>query len=196
MPLSSKARRTHSSTSRLVRPASCTGQHVTRGRSLASRGKSHSCETPTIRFISPSAAAISVAAGSSETMRFTHKHTRYMVRGNRGRALQLASADYKRIGLCCWNDARCRWKSFVLSGEIPFTASACDTYCTAELKSPVSAYAAARVSIMCSSFHTVMLHAAFASFTACCPLRNDAFGLVARNQARSLSTLASVTFRG
>jgi hypothetical protein len=44
---------------------------VTRGRAFASSGKSHSCETPTTCFISPSAAAISVAAGKSETIRIT-----------------------------------------------------------------------------------------------------------------------------
>src|SRR5437588_12785620 len=52
----------------LVWPALCTGQFVTRGRVLASLGKSHSCETPTTSSINPSAAAISVAAGTSETI--------------------------------------------------------------------------------------------------------------------------------
>src|SRR5919106_4442109 len=86
LPLSCSARRTHSSTSRLASFASCTAQRVTRGLSFASFGKSHSCETPTTWFISPSAAAISVAAGNSETMRCTHQHTLCMVRSNRDHA--------------------------------------------------------------------------------------------------------------
>src|SRR4249919_3564620 len=75
LPLSCSARRTHSSTSRLASSAPCTAQRVTHGLSFASVGKSHSCETPTTWSISPSAAAISVAAGRSETMRVTHNHT-------------------------------------------------------------------------------------------------------------------------
>src|SRR5918996_2042983 len=86
LPLSCSARRTHSSTSRLASFASCTAQRVTRGLSFASFGKSHSCETPTTWSISPSPAAISVAAGNSETMRCTHKHTRCLGRSNRDRA--------------------------------------------------------------------------------------------------------------
>src|SRR5204863_473462 len=86
LPLSCSVRHTHSSTSRLASSAPCTAQRVTRGLSFASFGKSHSCETPTTWSISPSAAAISVAAGNSETMRCTHKHTRCMVRSNRDRA--------------------------------------------------------------------------------------------------------------
>src|SRR5436305_14631908 len=58
----------------LVWPALCTGQFVTRGRALASLGKSHSCETPTTSSISPSAAAISVAAGTIETIRLTNDY--------------------------------------------------------------------------------------------------------------------------
>src|SRR5438067_5139106 len=58
----------------LVWPALCTGQFVTRGRALASLGKSHSCETPTTSSINPSAAAISVAAGTSETIRLTNDY--------------------------------------------------------------------------------------------------------------------------
>src|SRR5438309_1833649 len=58
----------------LVWPALCTGQFVTRGRVLASLGKSHSCETPTTSSINPSAAAISVAAGTSETIRLTNDY--------------------------------------------------------------------------------------------------------------------------
>jgi hypothetical protein len=48
---------------------------VTRGRALASSGKSHSCETPTTCSINPSAAAISVAAGKSEIIRVTFHST-------------------------------------------------------------------------------------------------------------------------
>ena len=42
---------------------------VTRGSERTWGGKSHSCETPTSRPIAPSAATISVAAGSNDTMR-------------------------------------------------------------------------------------------------------------------------------
>ena len=62
---------------------------------------------------------------------------------------------------------------FESSGSIPFIARACAAYRAAESKSPVSAYAAASVSIMFSSFHAMMLQAALASLTACRPLRND-----------------------
>src|SRR5882724_11573466 len=86
LPLSCSAQRTHSSTSRLASSAPCTAQRVTRGLSFASVGKSHSCETQTTWSISPSAAAISVAAGNSEAIRCTHKHTCCMVRSNRDRA--------------------------------------------------------------------------------------------------------------
>src|SRR5436190_11282455 len=72
VPRSRRAPRTHSSTSLLVSPALCTGQCVTRGRLLASAGKSHSCETPTTSSIKPSTPAISVAAGRSETIRITN----------------------------------------------------------------------------------------------------------------------------
>src|SRR5438034_10455518 len=78
VPFWRNAPRTHSSTSRLVSPALCTGQCVTRGRSFASSGKSHSCETPTTWSIKPSAAAISVAAGKSETMRITSYCMRFL----------------------------------------------------------------------------------------------------------------------
>src|SRR5881394_3398988 len=75
LPSSCSVRRTHSSTSRLASSAPCTAQRVTRGLSFASFGKSHSCETPTTWSISPSAAAISVAAGKSETMRHDFIYT-------------------------------------------------------------------------------------------------------------------------
>src|SRR5438552_9387861 len=74
VPFPRSARRTHSSTSRLVSPALSTGHRVTRGRLVASAGKSHSCETPTTSSINPSAAAISVAAGTSETIRLTNDY--------------------------------------------------------------------------------------------------------------------------
>src|SRR5437016_2674551 len=49
-------------------------RRVTRGRVLASFGKSHSCETPTTSSINPSAAAISVAAGTRDTIRLTNNY--------------------------------------------------------------------------------------------------------------------------
>jgi hypothetical protein len=48
---------------------------VIRGRAFTPSGKSHSWETPTTWSIKPSAAAISVAAGKSETMRVTSQST-------------------------------------------------------------------------------------------------------------------------
>src|SRR5206468_12100567 len=74
VPFSRNARRTHSSMFLLANPALWTGQFVTCGRVLASLGKSHSCETPTTSSINPSAAAISVAAGTSETIRLTNDY--------------------------------------------------------------------------------------------------------------------------
>jgi hypothetical protein len=51
---------------------------VTRGRAFASSGKSHSCETPTSWSVNPNAAAISVAAGKSETIRSTSHSTDFI----------------------------------------------------------------------------------------------------------------------
>jgi len=51
-------------------------QRTTTGFVLASAGKSHSCETPTICSINPSAAAISVAAGNNEMIRIGRNDTR------------------------------------------------------------------------------------------------------------------------
>src|SRR5262245_43661930 len=104
LPFSRNAHRTHSSTSRLVRPVSCTGQRVTRGRSLASLGKSHSCETPTTWFINPSPAEISVAAGKSETMRCTENQYHTVSFSVMPRTFTTVTwydhECYNRIGLC------------------------------------------------------------------------------------------------
>ena len=57
-------------------------------------------------------------------------------------------------------------KKFGAIGGDPFHSQRLRDYCTAELKSPVSAYATASASIIVSSFQTMMLHAALASLTA------------------------------
>ena len=61
-----------SATARSIAPEGSAGSirlRVTRGRERTWGGKSHSCDTPTSRPIAPSAATISVAAGSNDTMR-------------------------------------------------------------------------------------------------------------------------------
>src|SRR6266513_1347531 len=77
VPFSCNDRRTHASTSLLVSPALWIGQCVARGRALTASGKSHSCETATTLSIKPSSAAISVPAGSNETMRVISKTSAY-----------------------------------------------------------------------------------------------------------------------